>query len=165
MNIYEISIMTILLGGIQFLIAIWIKYRLENSIKHEYDKLAEDYRYNIRVREQAARVSEYLALARSLKKESGELEYERANQLSWEMAMWLPADIYRNMVKAIVAPDGSINELTVVIEVRKLLLGEHAGNLSPDHIAYHAPGIGVYNKIIELKNDKEKTDKIKNQKD
>lgn len=138
----EISIITVLLGILQFLFSSWIKSRLENSIKHEYDKFLEEYKYEIKVREQAARVSEYLALARRLKEESAEADYERANQLSWELAMWLPSDIYKSMVKAISSPSEDTNELTVIIDVRELLLKDKAGDLKADDISHHAPGIG-----------------------
>ncbi len=138
----EILIIFTSLAILQFLLSIWIKSRLESSIKYEYDKFLEEYKYDIKVREQAARVSEYLALARRLKGESEDSDYERANQLSWELAMWLPSDIYKKMVKAISSPDEENNELTVVVEVRKLLLGDKAGDLTSDDIAHHAPGIG-----------------------
>jgi len=138
----EILIIFTSLAILQFLLSIWIKSRLESSIKYEYDKFLEEYKYDIKVREQAARVSEYLALARRLKGKSEDSDYERANQLSWELAMWLPSDIYKKMVKAIASPDEKNNELTVVVEVRKLLLGDKAGDLTSDDIAHHAPGIG-----------------------
>ena len=46
------------------------------------------------------------------------------------------------MTLAIVQPNQKVNELEVVISVRKLLLGAKAGNLTQDNIAHHAPGIG-----------------------
>ena len=142
MNLTDFSLIASLFVALQFLSSVWIKARLKSSIKHEYNKFLEEYKYDIKVREQAARVSKYLALARRLKKESGEFDYERTNQLSWELAMWLPSDIYKKMVKAITSPDKENNELTVVVEVRKLLLGDKAGDLTSDDIAHHAPGIG-----------------------
>ena len=56
--------------------------------------------------------------------------------------MWLSEKIYKEMVVSIVKPDEDINELTVAISVRKLLLGDKAENLKPDDITNHAPGIG-----------------------
>lgn len=98
------------------------------------------------MQEQGARVAEYLALARRLKESSPESDFERANQLSWELAMWLPEQIYKQMTLAIVNPNPDVNELSVAISVRKLLLGEKAGDLKPDDIAHHAPGIGKKNR-------------------
>ena len=98
--------------------------------------------WNRKAQEQATRVAEYLALARRLKEDSPESDYERANQLSWGLAMWLPDEIYKQMTNAIVRPNREVNELTVAISVRRLLLGEKAGRLGVDDIAHHAPGIG-----------------------
>ena len=56
--------------------------------------------------------------------------------------MWLPEDIYRQMVRSVINPSDDVNALTTVIAIRKLLLNEKAGNLKWEDIAYHAPGIG-----------------------
>ena len=72
---------------IQFLLTNWTKSHIDNSVKVGYSKVIEDYKFDIKVREQATRVAEYLALARRLKETSPESDYERANQLSWELAM------------------------------------------------------------------------------
>ena len=90
------------------------------------------------------RVAEYLALARNLKGESPDTDYRKANQLSWELAMWLPEDIYKEMVVSIATPNEETNELSTVVSVRKLLLQKNAGNLTTENIAHHAPGIGNY---------------------
>ena len=95
-----------------------------------------------KVKEQSERVAEYLALARQLSEESTKDDYIRANQLSWELAMWLPDEIYKKAVHAIVKPDSENNELSTVIEVRALLLKKEAGSLTKNDIAHHAPGIG-----------------------
>lgn len=144
LTITDLFLITAIFSGLQFLSSIWIKSRLEGSIKHEYDRLLEEYKYEIEIRKQAARVSEYLALARRLKADSGDPDFEKANQLSWELAMWLPADIYRSMTKAIVNPSLSVNPLTVSVEVRRLLLGGKAGDLKPEDIAHHAPHVGEH---------------------
>lgn len=49
------------------------------------------------------------------------------------------------MTQAITNPNQANNELTVVIDVRKLLLKDKAGNLTEDQVAHHAPGIGKNN--------------------
>ena len=112
------------------------------SFQKEHSKFIDDLQWNRKVQEQASRVAEYLALARRLKESSSESDYERANQLTWELAMWLPEEIYKEMVSAIAKPNSEANELSVTISVRKLLLGDKAGNLKPEDIAHHAPGIG-----------------------
>jgi hypothetical protein len=120
--------------------------RLKLALQKEHSKFLDELQWNRKVQEQAARVAEYLALARRLKETSPESDYERANQLSWELAMWLPEQIYKQMTRAIARPGQDVNELTVAISVRKLLLGEKAGQLGPDDIAHHASGIGKKNR-------------------
>lgn len=133
---------TILISILAFLARNLFIERIKLVFQKEHSKFLDDLQWNRKVQEQAARVAEYLALARKLREDSAEIEYERANQLSWELAMWLPDEIYKHMTMAIAAPGPDINELTVSIEVRKLLLGDKAGNLTPDDIAHHSPGIG-----------------------
>ncbi|MFC1714749.1 hypothetical protein ACFL6S_13870 [Candidatus Poribacteria bacterium] len=88
------------------------------------------------------RVAEYLALAWQLEECASKSKYERANQLLWELTMWLPENIYKEMTQAISRPNEDVNALSVGISVRKLLLGEKAGNLTIDDIAFHYPGVG-----------------------
>ena len=138
----EISLGVILLGIIQFLATLWICERLKAELQRENAVFIESLKWDLKVREQAKRVAEYMALARRLRETSPESDYERANQLSWELAMWLPDEIYKQMTTAIAQPNQEVNELSVTIAVRKLLLGTKAGTLSPDDVAHHAPGIG-----------------------
>jgi hypothetical protein len=116
--------------------------RLRLSLQKEHTRFLDELQWNRKVQAQAERVAEYLALARRLKEESPESDYERADQLSWELAMWLPAEVYRQTTRAIATPSESENALTVIIAVRKVLLGNRAGQLVADDIAHHAPGIG-----------------------
>lgn len=90
----------------------------------------------------AGRIAEYLALARTIGEKSSAQEYRAANALAWELAMLLPADLYRMLTQVIVASDPKVNALTFTIHVRKWLLGDDAGDLDSNQIAHHAPGIG-----------------------
>lgn len=83
---------------------------------------------------------EYLILARSLKVDSSQDDYERANFLSWLLAIWLPADLYQELMLAITSPSADHNALTAVVLARKYLGGQ-LGVTSED-IGHHAPGIG-----------------------
>jgi len=133
---------TILISILAFFARNLFIERLKLALQKEHSKFLDELQWNRKVQEQAARVAEYLALARRLKEDSSESDYERANQLSWELAMWLPDKIYKQMTLAIVRPNQDVNELVVAISVRKILLGDKAGDLGPDDIAHHAPGIG-----------------------
>ena len=134
------------LGVIQFLLGIWIKGRLESSIKSEYDKILEDYRFDLKTREQAAKAAEYMALARDLKPTSTEAEYRRANQLAWELALWLPDDLYRKLGKALAVQSSDNNILSVLVEIRKLLL-KNPGTLNDNEVIHHAPNVGAFRSL------------------
>ena len=111
-----------------------------------YTKRMKKYQRDRILPELTTGVAEYLALARRLSETSPESEYRRANQLAWELAMWLPEELYKEMVTAIARPGQDVNELTVAIGVRQFVLGEDAGKLGPQNVASHAPGIGAKQK-------------------
>ena len=137
----EISIGVILLGTLQFLASLWISDRLKASLQKENAIFLEKIRWDIKVREQAERVAEYMAIARDLKESDTSEVYQLANRLNWELAMWLPEDLYKAMMGAIAKPNDKNNPLSVVVAIRKYLLGVAAGELSQNNIGHHAPGI------------------------
>lgn len=112
------------------------------EIKSVYSRQIEDYKFQIRVREQAAKVAEYMELARHLREDSPTSDYQMANRLAWKLAMWLPSEIYKRMAESLACPNEQNNPLEVVIAVRRLLLVEQAGDLTSENILSHAPGIG-----------------------
>lgn len=115
---------------------------LENYIRTKYDKIIEDYKFDFKVREQATKVAEYMAIARNLKGSSPKEDYRKANQLAWELAMWLPTEVYKKLGQALSKPNEQYNPLSVAIEVRKVLLKNKAGDLSQNDVIQHGPGIG-----------------------
>ncbi|HDM8059293.1 hypothetical protein [Vibrio harveyi] len=134
---------TVLLGLTAYLAKNWLLERLKTSLQKEHSKFLEELQWETKVREQAEKVAEYLALARQLNEKSTKEEFVKANQLSWQLAMWLPEDVYKETVSAIANPNVDTNELSAVIRVRSLLLKDKAGNLTQDSVAHHAPGIGA----------------------
>lgn len=84
---------TALLAALQFLVSLWLSERFKAQLQRETGVFLESIRWEVRVREQAAKVAEYMALARDLRESSSVDEYRRANQLGWELSLWLPADI------------------------------------------------------------------------
>lgn len=134
---------TAFMGSISLMAKTWIVERIKLALQKEHSKFNNDLQWEVKVRERAEKVAEYISLARSLRENSTEDEYRKANRLSWELAMWLPEDIYSQMVLAITNANQTNNELTVIIAVRKLLLKEKAGNLTANEVAHHAPGIGI----------------------
>ncbi len=129
------------IGIIQLLVVMWIKARLEASIKSEKDRILEEYKYEIRAREQAAKVAEYFSYYFRLKSDSSEADYRKANQLAWEMALWLPEETYKLISKAVANPSDEANILSALVSVRKLLL-KNPGDLTQNEIFFHAPNAG-----------------------
>lgn len=70
--------------------------------------------------------------------------FQRMNQLSWELAIWLPADLYINLGKALRKVEGK-NIPDVVVDVRRWLY-EDPGDLCGDNVIIHAKDIGKQEK-------------------
>jgi hypothetical protein len=138
LNVYDWVTVGGLIAVSQFLSSVWIKARLEASIKAEKDRQLEDYRYQIRVREQAGKAAEYLSLAWKLDATDSKEVYQRTNQLSWELALLLPANDYREMVQGLAHPTTEANFMETLVRIRKLLLSD-PGNLTAENIAWHWP--------------------------
>ena len=85
-----------LVGIVQFLASKWLESRLTQSIKHEYDRKLEEYRFEMRRSEQAARVAKLLAL----NDRPGVAPHE-FNELAWELSLWLPADLVRELTRCL----------------------------------------------------------------
>lgn len=88
----------------------------------------------------AAMVAQYLVVAGALDKGSAVEDFDHANELSLELAMLLPASIYRAMVEAAAHPDGRVNPAAVAVMMRRELLAMPDVDLQPDQVAFHVPG-------------------------
>jgi len=71
---------------------LWIKYRLENSIKHEYDKKLEEYKNDNEKRNKAEQISELLSEWLSFPDSQKEL-----NKLSINLFLWLPDNLAKDL--------------------------------------------------------------------
>ncbi len=90
----------------------------------------------------AEKVAQYLVLAGTLDKTSPHEDYERANELSLELAMLLPLAIYRSMVEAATMPGAKVNPASVAMMMRRELVGADDEAAPALQIAVHAPGGG-----------------------
>lgn len=70
----------------------WLLIRLKDSIKHEYDKKLEEYKYEVEKRKKAEMVARLLAHWLSLPEQQEEL-----NRLTFECFLWLPDDIAQDL--------------------------------------------------------------------
>ncbi|RYH00295.1 MAG: hypothetical protein EON58_00710 [Alphaproteobacteria bacterium] len=118
-----------------------LKRHVESFVDKRVKQFSIDAEWDQKVREQASKVAEYLSIAGSLDKDDPPEKYQRANQLSWELAMFLPAAIYRSVTKSISVPSELNNPFTALLEVRAYLIGDKLQVLTPDDVAGHAPNI------------------------
>jgi hypothetical protein len=122
-----------------FLASQWV----ENSMRTHYEKQLEDYRQQIETRNRAALIAEYV----SMWYVSGQINdvnsmekiefYQRINKISFELALFLPAEIYRELGPALVKQPDAKTAGDILIDVRRHLLVP--GDLTADNIIYHWP--------------------------
>src|SRR5262245_13857518 len=113
----EVGVGVLLLAVLQFLAGLWLKARLESSIKYEFDRRLKDYEHELKIRDQAARVAELFAIAFDSKTES-----MRFNQLVWELSLWLPASLVCELAECLVGTKKAKTPMEILIEVRRTLL-------------------------------------------
>lgn len=130
----DLSIIICVVAAVQWMVSKWFEARLVQSIKHEYDKRMEELRFETRKREQAARVSELLA-----SEFSADPETERFNRLAWELSLWLPADIVRELTRYLCKDDTAKHPKEILIAIRRLLHGDK-DMLEPEMIVHRATG-------------------------
>jgi hypothetical protein len=130
------AVLTVLYGFVA-----WFGAQLFGAkIKSHFDKAIEDYKFELRAHEQAAKIAEYASIAVRLDKNDPSEKYQRANQLSWELFLWLPPDTYRKLGHGLT---GDVKELAEALTaVRAQLLKDRAGDLGPEDIIVHDPDIG-----------------------
>jgi hypothetical protein len=145
----EVSFGVLLFAALQYLASLLISEKLKTSLQKEHSRFLENLKWELKVREQSVRVAEYLSLATTLKEDSLDSDYRKANQLNWELAMWLPEEIYKKMACATTSPTIE-NSVVTVLSVRDALLKEKAGTLTKQDITYHAPGIGKTRNRVRL---------------
>jgi hypothetical protein len=136
------------LAALQFLVGLWLAERLKAQLALENEKVLEALRWENRVREQAAKVAEYLAELQVPNPNNDTERFQKLNRLSWELALWLPTDVYRTLGQALVARGPTQNELTVLMQVRRVLLGTTAGDLTSEEVVVHREGAGNYRNIV-----------------
>ena len=137
----ETLIIFFLLAILQFLLSIWIKSRLESSIKHEYDKLVEEYRYDIKTREQASKIAEYLSIIEGKRLDpTSEFDFRRANKLAWELLLWLPENLYLELKETLDPKNTDIkkNTFKVLLKIREHLRKEKT-IITDNDVFFHFP--------------------------
>lgn len=122
-----------LIAIVQAVATMWLRARLESSIKHEYDKRLEDLRFQFKQREQAAMIAELLA-----EWSSGGHSPKRLNQLAWEASLWLPSDIVIELAKILCNSPEARPMKELLVDVRRHIKGGSDG-VEASHIVHFNP--------------------------
>jgi len=135
--------MPLITTGLITLLWFLAQAKIERDIEFSVQKEMADYTNNLQkeaeLRTRAEKIAEYLALYTTLKPSSPTEDYKKANQMAFELALWLPDTVYLEVGKAVVLNDSTHNQLTALLAVRKILLGNKAGSISPDSMFSHFP--------------------------
>lgn len=129
-------------GAISFLIAQWVKAKIDGSIKHKYARQLEDiknqnaqqledikkqnarqleeFKFEIRKREQAAKIAELFALL--YPGNGATVDTLQANQINWELCLWLPAETLVALQKALQGGTGAKDPKAILVDIRKNML-------------------------------------------
>ena len=117
MKMSETIQIIVILAIIQGLLSWWIQARITNSIKHEYDKKLEEFKTYQSRKERAAVVAEFLAEWTHLQGS----DTKRLNQLLWELTMYLPSNLVRDLKLLISNKGGVKNSNQIIKSVRDYL--------------------------------------------
>ncbi|SRR6266705_3309978 len=117
---------------IQFLLAEWIKIRLLKSVEHAYQKKLEDYKSDIRLRENAARIAEALA-----RYHYGDGKDQKGFiQLIWELSIYLPEDIVKDLsIHLVEHQKKNTDPKDLLVKVRKLFHGKN-DSIIPENLIH-----------------------------
>ncbi|MCL1058854.1 hypothetical protein L2729_12770 [Shewanella gelidimarina] len=118
----DLGLFTILLSGIQFLIAVWLKGKITYSIKHEYDNKLEEIKsvlsFNTKKREESAFVAELLA-----EWVSNPVDKKHLHKLLWEASLWLPDEETKEL-NNLLAHQGMTTTKQMLVKIRKIIQGK-----------------------------------------
>jgi hypothetical protein len=116
----------------------WIEESVKKSFaekleayKLELSRQLEDYKRDLNRREQAVKVAELLSLVKS----GTAADIMKANQLSWELSLWLPSDTAKALAKVLARAVGAPSRNKLLIDVRCILLGLKDPDLAEIDIA------------------------------
>jgi hypothetical protein len=112
----------------------WFTIRLEQSIKHEYDRKLESFKFEMRKREQAEIVADLFSQWIIIKDTT--IPNARVlNKLSLEMSLWLPDEVALEVNKTLKLLKDSKPVQELIIECRKIIHGGKT-ELKPGDITF-----------------------------
>lgn len=134
---YQLIItISVIVGAVATFVSEIIKHGLQKIIEYYFGKKAEEHKFEIEKRKQAARVAEFFALA-DISLIHGQTlspaEVAKFNQLSYEMFLWIPNPVTVKTLSQTL--DGKTNALEVLLNIRKVL-NENNNDLTVNDIYY-----------------------------
>ena|SRR5437773_124234 len=122
-----------LFAALQAVATMWLKARLEESIRYEYERRLKDYERELRTRDRAAMIAKLFAEWISMPENPKQL-----NQLTWEAALWLPPEIVKALSSRLANATGAPELKSVLLAVRKHLWSS-ADNVTENDIIHFTP--------------------------
>jgi len=128
---------------VQWLLSIWIKSRLEQSIRHEKDKQLEEYKFSLSKRDKVANIASFFSLwikyrghEKKWLEEKELIEYYRElTKMSFELALWVDDEVLlKDVMKRLKNEDGSQDTIELLLKVRKLISENKESTLGAEDI-------------------------------
>ncbi len=140
-------ICTILTSGtVSGAFALWFKFKLQYSIKHEYDKNIEKYKNKIESRKKAELLAELLLEWLSFPESQTKL-----NKLTFEAFLWLPDEIAQDLSNLLAHNRNAPEIRDILLKIRKYLLDDNTNLESKEIIIFTQEHIKkLYGRAIEI---------------
>jgi hypothetical protein len=141
----QFTILIIAVGAIQFLATNWIKYKLEKSIAHKYNKKLEDYKFSILQREQASKIAElfskwgkYAGQEKTMLDENALKDYyEKITRMSFELSLWITdEDLVIEIMNRLMNKKDALATKEVLIKIREHILNKKTIKLKAINIVH-----------------------------
>ncbi len=130
---------------VQFIASKWIIARINESIRHEYEKKLEEYKFEIVQREQASKIGELFAKwikykgkeKETLNDELGREHFEKLNKLVCELAIWIKDEnLVREIMRTLSLDKDAHNYKEIVIKMREYILGKRCKELKASELIH-----------------------------
>ncbi len=115
-------------GIVSAIFILWFKFRLQYSIKHEYDKNIEKYKNEFEARKKAELIAELLSEWLAFPESQIKL-----NKLTFEAFLWLPDEIAKDLSDLLAHKKNAPEVRDILLKIRKYLLNNKT-NLEPKEI-------------------------------
>jgi hypothetical protein len=132
----QLGLLISIMAAFQAALVIWVKASIEGAVKHQWDRDLEEFKYEMRRREQAAMIAELLA-----EWDNRSSDRKRLNQLVLEANLWLPESIARELNRVLSYHADAKSSKELVIDIRRLLQGEKDSLLANEIVYFPPPAI------------------------